>query len=211
MIPARFRTPTSANGYDPLQDPARSRAGVPTIPSRSHVIPRRSTHNPLTIPHNGILQGHDPRTIPHTHLCKWIRSPHDPARSREGVLTILARSHAIPRRSTHDPLTIPRNGILQGYDPRAIPHPNLCKRVRPPHDSEKGCLGSPHDPMRSRGEALTTPSRSRTTASYNGMIPARFHTPTFANGYDPHTIPHDLEKGCARSPHDPAQRHPTRL
>ncbi len=153
------------------------------------------------------LQGHDPRTIPHTHLCKWIRSPHDPARTREGVLRILARSHVIGGRSTHDPFTIPHNGILQGYDPRAIPHSNLCKWERSPHASEKGCLGSPHDPMRSRGEAFTTPSRSRTTASYNGMIPARFHTPTSANGYDPHTIPHDPEKGCARSPHDPAPRH----
>jgi len=109
-MPARSRTPIAANGCDPPQDPARSRAGVPAIPSRSHVIPRRSTHNP---------------------------------------------------------------------------------------------------------------SRSRTTVSYKGMIPARFPTLTSANGYDPHTIPRrgandpctipcDPEEKHSRSPHDPAQRHPTR-
>ena len=96
--PTRIRPPHDT-AHPPLQmdtTPPGSRT-IPRrclrSPSRSRVIPRRNTHNALTIRHNGILLRYDARTIPHTHLCKWVRSP--------------SGSRKIPSRCACDPFTIP--------------------------------------------------------------------------------------------------------
>ena len=118
-----------------------------------------------------------------------------------------------------------RGSYPPGYDTRTIPHTNLCKWVRPPQDPERFRGGMLTNPSRSMGETLAITLRSRTRASYTGTIPARYRTPTSANGYDPPRIPHDPEKVFtipftiprdpeekhSQRPHDPAERHPVEV
>ena len=165
MIPARIRTPTSANEHDPPQDPARS--------EKEFTIPFALPRDPW-VKHSQSL--YDPAQRHPTR----VRSPHDTAHpplqmdtTPPGSRTIPrrclrspSRSRVIPRRNTPNPITIWHNGILQRYCARTIPHTHLCKWVRSPSGSRK-------IPSRCACDPFTIPCDPEEKHSQSPHVPAQ--------------------------------------